>query len=220
MMSTEVEWVRTFITQLNETLGKLDGCLQATAGQKLPYAYEVQKYDALGRTPAISEPTLYETDILVAECAAGWVPRVVVETKLSTINSHDAITYSHKASTHKHVHPYLRYGVLLGDREHHPLPGRLFRHGAHFDFLLSWVGNLPTETEFEVLVDLLIDEVNASRRLQEMIYSSRSRKRQRYVLLRRKLECYEDISLAFDRKSSNCVAVQSNAQSGAARNPQ
>jgi hypothetical protein len=26
-----------------------------------------------------------------------------------------AITYSQKASTHRAVHPYLRYGIMLGD---------------------------------------------------------------------------------------------------------
>ncbi|GAI54911.1 unnamed protein product, partial [marine sediment metagenome] len=57
-----------------------------------------------------------------------------IEGKINSVTTHGAITYSQKASTHKNVHPYLRYGILLGNRKHYPLPGRLFRHGAYFDF--------------------------------------------------------------------------------------
>ncbi len=44
-----------------------------------------------------------------------WKPRVVVEAKLGKVTTNDAITYSQKASTHRAVHPYLRYGIMLGD---------------------------------------------------------------------------------------------------------
>ena len=82
----------------------------------------------------------YETDLLVSEKVTDqkWKPRLIIEVKIKAVTTHDAITYSQKASEHKIVHPYLRYGILVGSREHYPLPGLLFRHGVHFDFMLSW----------------------------------------------------------------------------------
>jgi len=59
-------------------------------------------------------PTTHETDLLVVENLdeVKWTPRVVIEAKGNgAINTHDAITYSHKAATHRQVHPYLRYGL-------------------------------------------------------------------------------------------------------------
>jgi hypothetical protein len=44
------------------------------------------------------------------------VPRFEIELKPARISPHDAITYSQKAATHKSVHPYLRYGILLAHR--------------------------------------------------------------------------------------------------------
>ncbi|GAB4286004.1 MAG: hypothetical protein Kow0081_4020 [Candidatus Dojkabacteria bacterium] len=61
-----------------------------------------------------------------------------IEAKINSVTTHDAITYSQKAQTHKNVHSYLRYGILIGNRKDYALPGRLFRHGQHFDFMLSW----------------------------------------------------------------------------------
>lgn len=83
-----------------------------------------------------------QTDLSIVEHidAERWTPRVVVEAKLGSVTTHDAITYSEKAATHRSVHPYLRYGIMLGEREHHPLPGRLYRHGAQFDFMVSFRG--------------------------------------------------------------------------------
>jgi len=131
---------------------------------------------------------MHPTDILVVEVETSqWKPRVVVEAKLARITTHDAITYSQKAATHKQVHPYLRYGILLGKREHYPLPGRLFRHGSHFDFMISWVAEEATPEEFSDFVNLLLDEVTASRALEEMIYSSRNPKRKRYTALHKRL---------------------------------
>ncbi len=49
-----------------------------------------------------------------------------METKANgSITTHDVITYSHKAATHRQVHPYLRYGILWVE-ENNILPGRLF----------------------------------------------------------------------------------------------
>lgn len=109
---------------------------------------------------------------------------VIVEAKRrGSITTHDAITYSHKAFTHRQVSPYRRYGILTGERVQHPLPGRLFRHGTQFDFMLSWVGTKPTDQEMADFVETLLKEVKASRTMEEIIFDGRKKGRKRYTLL-------------------------------------
>ena len=161
--------------------------LTVTQGAKLTYALEVVAYDRNGNHQQTG--SRYETDLLVYENLddSRWKPRVVIEGKLGSVTTHDAITYSQKALTHKNVHPYVRYGILLGNRKHYPLPGRLFRHGAYFDFMLSFVSVEPSAEELDDLARLIVDEVEASKNLEEILYNSRNPKRKRYTVLHRPL---------------------------------
>lgn len=183
----ELQWADRVTKLLHERLTQKDVQLRALQGVGLPYAHEVLAYSVDGK----SQPHMvkYETDILVAEYLSDdqWKPRVVIECKIDSVTTHDAITYSQKASTHKNVHPYLRYGILLGHRQHYPLPGRLFRHGAYFDFMQSWREFDPTHDETETLITVVFEEVQASRQLEEIIYNSRSANRARYTVLHRPL---------------------------------
>ena len=183
----EPEWVKTFSLTVDQKLKQIDKDLSVLTGFKLPYANEVCAYSNNGEPEPSSMK--YETDMLVVESFDGkWIPRVIVEAKChGVITTHDAITYSHKASTHRQVHPYIRYGILIGEREHHPLPGRLFRHGTQFDFMLSWVGIEPTEQEMTDFVDLLVKEVEASKIMQEIIFNSRKKNRSHYTILHKEL---------------------------------
>ncbi|MCC7362076.1 MAG: hypothetical protein IT317_21505 [Anaerolineales bacterium] len=183
-------WAEGVAGQLHLALAAADTALAVEAGRKLLYANEVVDYRSAGNQIDVSWQQ-FETDLLVREVEGEtWKPRVVIETKLRSVTTHDAITYSQKAVLHKQVHPYLRYGILLGDRLHHPLPGRLFRHGAHFDFMTSWVDQAPTPGEFESLLALLLEEVSASRQLEEILKDSRSRSRNRYTTLHRRLHLF------------------------------
>lgn len=112
---------------------------------------------------------------------------MVVEAKLGTVTSHDAITYSHKAGLHRAVHPHLRHGIMLGDREHYPLPGRSYRHGAQFDFMVSLKGLEPTEEELQALIEVVKAEVDASRTLEKIFSESRKPGRDNYTVLHQKL---------------------------------
>lgn len=190
-MPTEKEWVSSIIPKLQEDLQnalpkKIE--IRVSDGVKLPYAYEVLKYHE--SEPEKTFLSKYETDILISEVFGGdqWIPRIVIECKLNTASTHDAITYSTKAATHKNVHPYLRYGILMGNRKHYPLPGRLIRHGAHFDFMTSWKGYDPENVEWDNLLSVLTKEVRASVQLEELLTSSRSPHRKRYSVLHRRLE--------------------------------
>lgn len=102
------------------------------------------------------------------------------------ITTHDALTYSGKAATHKQVHPYLRYGILVGSYGA-VLPSRLIRHGAHFDFMAVWEDADPNSAEWELLVDVLTDEVRSSRLLQSLLAKG-ARDKRSFRLLHRPLK--------------------------------
>ena len=134
----EREWVKSIIEEIEKSLKPFNSKLRVTDGLRLPYASEVLSYN--DNEPEHQNFIGYETDILIFEQIdeTRWKPRIIVEAKINSVTTHDAITYSQKAQSHKNVHPYLRYGILIGNRKDYPLPGRLFRHGQHFDFMLSW----------------------------------------------------------------------------------
>ena len=180
---TEGQWVKKLAKKMT-TLG-LGRQLEIRVGEKLPYGHEIT---SSGDKHAVNVIT-YETDLLIVEKLddSRWIPRVVLEAKLTKITTHDAITYSQKAFTHKQVHPYLRYGIVLGYRKHYPLPGRLFRHGAHFDFMFSFKRTSFAKEELTRLRKLMRSEVGASRKLEHLLYESRSPHRRRYTMLQRRL---------------------------------
>ncbi|QDT62386.1 hypothetical protein SV7mr_49340 [Stieleria bergensis] len=183
----EKEWVEILAECINEQcLCQIqDGDYSAVVGMKLAYGHEIRGY---GNEP-VRRTTKYETDILIREFDADgvWKPRIVIECKVHSVTTHDSITYSQKASAHKSVHPYLRYGIMLGCRKHRPLPGRLYRHGESFDFMMSFQGYELAEPEIAFLRDLIADEISASQTLEKIIYESRKRGRDHYTLLHRKL---------------------------------
>jgi hypothetical protein len=188
VLAGEKEWVQSLQPRVHAALQ--DCChgewtIRVDTGKKLTYAHEIEHYGQMGVTPHIRR---YETDLLVSDTrgVGDWIPRVVVECKLGSVTTHDALTYSTKAATHKHVHPYLRYGVLvcgLGA----PLPGRLVRHGAYFDFMMVWASRELESTEWEAFVDVLKDEINASRILQGLVGKNKTRNRHKIRLLHRPL---------------------------------
>lgn len=185
---TEKEWVKSIIRGIEKRLQKSDNKIRVVDGHKLSYANEVVTYDEEDK---VYEPNSikYETDILIYEQIdeSVWKPRVVIETKLGSVTTHDAITYSQKAQSHKYVHPYLRYGILIGSREDYPLPGRLFRHGQHFDFMISWKSLQADNREIKKLTEILNDEIKASRDLDEILFNSRLKDREKFTTLHRPL---------------------------------
>lgn len=186
----EQEWVKSWVSKLDKRLKtKMGPVVQVAAAdqQRLIYAYEIGSYD--GTTPSSTNSELYRTDLLVWELKdkESWVPRVVVETKLKSVTSHDALTYSAKAFTHKQVHPYLRYGLLIGNYGKHPLPSRLFRHGAHFDFMTCWEAEKATPSEWSELIEVLQEEFIASQDIEAMLAESRKKNRRHIKVVHKKL---------------------------------
>ena len=161
--------------------------------KKIPYAFEISSFNEEWGVDADSfDETSFETDMVIYEkIDEKIIPRVIVESKVGTVTTHDAITYSHKAMYHKNVIPFVRYGIMLGARETYPLPGRLFRHGTNFDFLFSFVDYEPSEKEVASFVDMLKKEITYSRQIEEILSNSRSRGRKRYYMLQKEFHLEE-----------------------------
>lgn len=183
----ERDWVKSIIGNLERSLKERNKNLKVTDGFRLPYSNEILMY--AGDKPSKFKQIGYETDILVYEIIEDdkWKPRIVIETKINNVTTHDAITYSQKAQSHKNIHPYLRYGILLGNMNGTPLPGRLFRHGQHFDFMQSWKGFEAESEEWDGLIEILENEIETSKVLEEIIYNSRMKSRDKYTILHRPL---------------------------------
>ena len=161
--------------------------------KKIPYAFEISSFNDEWEIDKDSfSETSFETDMVVYEKLNNKIiPRVIIEAKVGTVSTHDAITYSHKAMYHKNVIPFVRYGIMLGARETYPLPGRLFRHGTNFDFLFSFVDYLPSDKEINAFIEMVKKEITYSRQFEEILSNSRSRNRKRYFMLQKEFHLEE-----------------------------
>jgi hypothetical protein len=182
----EEDWAKALGIKLNENLSKIDGKdsgIMVFDGKELPYACEIYGYSSSDEMHPPDVSNTYQTDLLISDHGDNkdWIPRVIIECKLRGINTHDPLTYSAKAATHKHVHPYLRYGILVGGQK--TLPQRLVRHGANFDFMLTWKLFEASPEEWSNFYNLLLHEIKVSRELQNVF----KRKDKQYRSLHRKL---------------------------------
>ena len=128
----------------------------------------------------------YKTDLLIFEHKNEnlYKPRIVIEIKRG-ITTHGAITYSQKAISHKSVHPYLRYGMLI--KSPAGIPSRLFWHGSCFDFMFSWNEYNPKEKELDDLTGLIKEELKNSEKIEKMIYNNRKKTSEHYYMIHRSL---------------------------------
>ena len=115
----EKEWVDSLVPRLSGVMGSLnltDVKVQVESAYRLNYAFEILRYRRDEKNNVLHSKG-YQTDLLISDRYEGgdWVPRVVIECKLHSVTTHDALTYSSKSSTHKNVHPYLRYGIVIGN---------------------------------------------------------------------------------------------------------
>jgi len=92
---------------------------------------------------------------------------------------------------HKNVTPYVRYGNMIGNRKNRSLPGRLYRHGTNFDFMISFKDFQLSSEERMMFLDLIKKEIIYSKQIEEMIYSSRLKSRKQYNLLQKELRVEE-----------------------------
>ncbi|EGU9030363.1 hypothetical protein GA076_19070 [Vibrio parahaemolyticus] len=186
----ETKWAEQVAGEIHDFLQTISPKYAADVAEKLTYANEVRHYK--NDVPHSIE-TKFETDILIYEWLDDetWTPRVVVEMKIKSINTHDAITYSRKAQNHRFVHPYLRYGMFIGGIGTGGVPTRLLRHGEAFDFMIAWEDYKPTDNEKQVLFDILASEVEASKQLEQILYNNRTKERKKFTAYHRPLVPHE-----------------------------
>jgi len=186
---TEEQWAENVKEYLSSI--KLLNNIKIDTLTKLPYAREIKEYKT-NFEPHHEESNVFETDLLLYEQTADVIkPRIIIETKLKRVTTHDAIVYSYKAQNHKTITPFIRYGIIIGDRGHYPLPGRLFRHGMNFDFMMSFKKEEIDKDEKGVFKELIEKELHYSKQIEEMIYNSRSKKRKHYFVLQKELQLIE-----------------------------
>lgn len=184
----EADWARYIVEIINSNLNELfpNRKLYAATEKTLLYAYEINEYDTKGNHE--TKTMGFKTDILIFEELINkrWKPRVVIETKIRGVTTHDAITYSKKAANHKAVHPYIRYGIFVGKIEH--IPKRLIRHGENFDFMITWANDKPTDKELNNFMNVIKQEVQASLQLDHIYGRQEAGKEsKKYTLLHRPL---------------------------------
>ena len=139
-----------------------------------PLLYQVTVDNRLNVTSDPKNPrrakSAYQTDLCVFERLADGVelPRVVLEFKTS-FTTHDVIIYSTNARRHKQIYPYLRYGMVASSLRN--VGGRLFNHNESLDFCAA-VAGLGDDELRSFFADLIVAEVEASRRLESIFFGS------------------------------------------------
>lgn len=142
MRGQEARFARRLQKLLQETLlkGPLGKAYKVGVGKNLLYTLEI---DATGQVRPNEEERkdlkrgqlyAFQTDILI-EKVKPLVPLVVLELKYNSFNTHDVITYSAKATRHKAIYPYLRYGFVLGGST--SLSKKFLAHNQGIDFAMS-----------------------------------------------------------------------------------
>jgi hypothetical protein len=110
----------------------------------------------------------FETDILI-EKADPAIPLVVVELKFGGFSTHDIITYSSKATRHKEIYPYLRYGFVVGGSD--SLSKKFLTHNQGVDFAMS-VPDIATAGS--KLIELIKRQIRSAETLVEMMRTTRT----------------------------------------------
>jgi len=112
----------------------------------------------------------FQTDLCIFEDKINGIsiPRVVIEFKTG-ITTHDILTYSAKATRHKQIYPYLRYGMLASEEK--TVPGRVFTHNKDLDFFATVDG--LQESEFRAFwSSLLQKEIQTSKNLEDIAFGA------------------------------------------------
>jgi hypothetical protein len=154
----------------------LEGSLPSTAytvhvGKSLLYKLEVDVNGQL-RPEDLRNPKrgqfAFETDILI-EKASPAIPLVVVELKFGGFTTHDIITYSSKATRHKEIYPYLRYGFVVGGSA--ALSKKFLTHNQGIDFAMSIRDMAAAGNK---LMDLVTRQIANAETLVEMMRTNRT----------------------------------------------
>jgi len=163
----------------NYLKNKLDDNYEITIQKPLYYVQQIKylkqsdnkKEDYLPEY--VNDYNRYKIDILIQEKIKNKIiPRVAIELKYKDITTHDLITYSHKLNQHKLLFPYLRYGVIIANKE--KLTQKIFKHGKDFDFILAFPKKEQLEEQLSLLLKLIKQEIENSKLLEKYLFNTKN----------------------------------------------
>jgi hypothetical protein len=135
MKGKEEQFTNMLKQELEQSLKGLSEKYTVTSGESLVYKFLIDA-DGQLQPKNFKEPKrgqlAFQTDIMIKKEN---IPLVVIETKYGGFSTHDVLTYSAKASKHKEIYPYLRYGLVVGEVQE--IHKRFFTHNAGFDFAIA-----------------------------------------------------------------------------------
>lgn len=172
MQPSEAEWMGSLVSLLSEHLSTVfpegESAMRVESGVNLAAGYQILDY---AEKSARHSVLFHKADLLVREEGTGgrWTPRVAMECKYGELNSKEALAYNARAEQFKSVHPYLRYGLLIGGYDGLSLPVRVLKNGANFDFIIAWEGAEPRGLTRDRLGAIVVAEIDASRVLSTLL---------------------------------------------------
>jgi hypothetical protein len=170
MRGAEAKFARSLEKLLNIPFGKK---FNITVGSNLLYSLEI---DASGqvrpnekerRDPKRGQLYAFETDILIEKKRPS-IPLVVLELKYGVFSTHDVITYSSKATRHKQIYPYLRYGFVLGGSQ--SLSKKFLAHNQGIDFAASVT---DVATDGQKLIQLVRRQIRDADRMASVMRNNK-----------------------------------------------
>ena len=132
---TEQYAIKNFVDLIRPQIEGLG--YKITTQANLPYTNFCDRLDVNGKGLDYGKgKKSYAVDVLIYRELENdeKVPLVVVEGKIRGYSTHDIITYSEKARTHKSVFPHIQYGFIVLDAvDRNFMPLRYYLHSG-FDF--------------------------------------------------------------------------------------
>lgn len=152
--------------------------------EKVPYAVSINN-------SGIADIRKYEVDLLIKENVNNeYVPRLIIESKYKSVTTHDLITYSNKAISHKNLYSGLRYGLMIGNCKE-SISYRIIKHGNEFDFVTIFKDDIPTQKEMELFVKVIKRNLEYATHIEKIISDSRKKEKNRYFCIEHNLEFHE-----------------------------
>lgn len=155
---TEQATIKNFVDLIRPQIESMG--YRISTQMSLPYTNFCDKLD--GNNNGIDSrkgQKRYAVDILIYRQLEndGKIPLVVIEGKIKGYSTHDIITYSEKARTHKTVFPHLQYGFLVLNSDGKQfMPLRYYLH-EQFDFEELFPTDESTQNHDNRMADFIIE---------------------------------------------------------------
>lgn len=208
----EEVWVNLICEQLRERLDNkyiVKSCVKLAHSVSLNDYLQVDEEDNiyfsevnLSSDETKKQLATWNVDLFIGERTENKkiIPRIVIEAKYKEINTHDPITYSHKAELHKNLYPGLRYGLMVGNylenrkEENFYIPTRCVEFGNNFDFIFLFKGKEENEKldeeELNEFIKIIEENLNISRKLEDFLVN----KNKKYWYITKDIKFGENIS--------------------------